>query len=85
MSRVQLQAIPLCLNFVVSFQGDVSCGLSYLGLQVVAEAMGDLGVTLAINNKVALCDTSNSIDACNLEFVQIQYCCGTNGLKKPSA
>lgn len=46
--------------------------------------MGDLGVTLAINNKVALSDISNSIDACDLDS-QIQYCCGTNGLKKPSA
>lgn len=32
--------------------------------------MGDLGIRLAINNKVALSDTSNFIDACDLEVVK---------------
>lgn len=31
--------------------------------------MDDLGVTLATNNKVALSDTSSSIDACDLDVV----------------
>lgn len=57
-------------SFMVSFKRDVSCGLAYLALRFVAEAMGDLGVTLAINNKVSLSDTSDFIDACDLDVVK---------------
>lgn len=32
--------------------------------------MGDLGVTLVINNKVTLSDTSNFINACDLDVVK---------------
>lgn len=32
--------------------------------------MGDLDVTLAINNKVALSDTLDVIDACGLDVVK---------------
>lgn len=32
--------------------------------------MGDLGVTLAINNEVALSDTSNSVETYDLDVVK---------------